>query len=61
LFAPNAPQQNPVEDVWLQAKNLLRKYWHLCQSFRAIKVLFEFFTDRQKFDFPKIDRYQAAG
>jgi transposase len=21
LFAPNAPQQNPVEDIWLQAKN----------------------------------------
>jgi transposase len=60
LFAPNAPQQNPVEDVWLQAKNFLRKYWHLCQSFRAIKVLFEFFTDQQKFDFPKIDRYQPA-
>jgi transposase len=61
LFAPNAPQQNPVEDVWLQAKNFLRKYWHLCQSFRAIKVLFEFFTDQQEFDFPKIDQYQPAG
>lgn len=61
LFAPNAPQQNPVEDVWLQAKNFLRKYWHLCQSFRAIKVLFEFFTDQQKFDFHKIELYQPAG
>ena len=20
-FAPNAPKQNPVEDIWLQAKN----------------------------------------
>jgi transposase len=61
LLAPNAPQQNPVEDVWLQAKNFLRKYWHLCQSFRAIKVVFEFFTDQEKFNFPKIDRYQPAG
>ena len=26
LFALNAPQQNPVEDVWLQGKNFLRKY-----------------------------------
>ncbi len=25
-FAPNAPEQNPVEDVWLQAKNFLRKF-----------------------------------
>jgi transposase len=60
LFAPNAPQQNPVEDVWLQAKNFLRKYWHLCRSFRAVKELFQLFTDRQKFDFPKTDRYQPS-
>jgi transposase len=25
LFAPNAPEQNPVEDIWLQGKNLMRK------------------------------------
>ncbi len=24
-FAPNAPDQNPVEDIWLQGKNYLRK------------------------------------
>jgi putative transposase len=30
LFAPNSPQQNPVEDIWLPAKNFLRKYWYLC-------------------------------
>jgi transposase len=54
LFAPNAPQQNPVEDVWLQAKNFLRKYWYLCKSFRAVKKLFELFCECAKFDFPKI-------
>ncbi len=31
LFAPNAPEQNPVEDVWLQAKNFLRKFWPVCK------------------------------
>ena len=36
LFAPNAPQQNPIEDVWLQAKYFRRKYWHLCKSFQAV-------------------------
>jgi transposase len=60
LFAPNAPKQNPIEDVWLQAKNFLRKYWHLCRSFEAVKVLFEFFTDGQKFDFPKVHSYQPV-
>ena len=57
LFAPNSPQQNPVEDIWLQAKNFLRKYWYLCRSFKIIKFLFEFFTKEHKFDFPKIHQY----
>lgn len=57
LFAPNAPQQNPVEDVWLQAKNFLRKFWHLCKSFLVVKWLFKFFTADQKFDFPKLKQY----
>ena len=45
-FAPNDPDQNPVEDVWLQAKNFLRKYWRLCRSFKAVKWLFMFFYSR---------------
>jgi transposase len=60
LFAPNAPQQNPVKDVWLQAKNFLRKYWHLCRSFKAIKILFDLFANEQKFNFPKVHLYQAT-
>ena len=51
-FAPNAPEQNPVEDIWLQAKNFIRNFYHLCKSFKIIKWLFEFFTDSQIFDFP---------
>jgi len=42
LFAPNAPQQNPVEDIWLQAKNLLRKLAYRCKSFAIVKRLFFF-------------------
>ena len=60
LFAPNAPQQNPVEDVWLQAKNFVRKYWHLCKSFSVIKWLFKFFTNHQRFDFPKLHQYVSC-
>lgn len=60
LFAPNAPEQNPVEDVWLQAKNFLRRFWYLCRSFPIVKYLFRFFTDRQKFDFPKIEQYSPC-
>ena len=25
-LAPNAPEQNPIENVWLQGKEMLRKY-----------------------------------
>lgn len=60
LFAPNAPQQNPVEDVWLQAKNFLRKFWHLCKSFPVVKWLFKFITNHQKFDFPKLKQYVSG-
>jgi transposase len=60
LFAPNAPQQNPVEDIWLQGKNFLRKYWYLCKSFWAIKKLFELFYDCSEFDFPKIHHYHFS-
>ena len=56
-FAPNAPEQNPVEDVWLQAKNLIRKFWPLCKTFGAVKWLFNFFTNHQQFDFPKLHQY----
>lgn len=59
-FAPNAPEQNPVEDVWLQAKNFLRKFWPLCKSFSVVKWLFKFFTNHQEFDFPKLHQYEPC-
>jgi putative transposase len=59
-FAPNAPEQNPVEDIWLQGKNLLRKFYHLCKSFKVVKWLFKFFIDGQIFDFPKLYQYEIT-
>ena len=60
LFAPNSPEQNPVGDVWLQAKNFLRRFWLLCRSFPAVKYLFEFSLDHQQFDFSKIEQYSPC-
>jgi putative transposase len=56
-FAPNDPTQNPIEDIWLQAKRFIREHYHLCQSFEAVKVLFELVTHHQIFDFPKLLKY----
>jgi len=58
-FAPNDPRQNPIEDVWLQAKRFIREFYHLCQSFSSVKWLFEFATHRQTFNFPKVFMYGA--
>ena len=33
--------KNPVEDVWLYAKNFMREFYHLCKSFSHIKRLFD--------------------
>lgn len=56
-FAPNDPTQNPVEDIWLHAKNFIREFYHLCKSFPHVKRLFELVTHHQVFDFPKIFMY----
>lgn len=60
LFAPNAPEQNPVEDIWLQTKNFVREFYHICKSFKIVKWLFEFFAAGQIFDFPKIYEYEVS-
>ena len=57
LFAPNAPEQNPLEDIWLQGKNLLRKFAYRCIFFAIVKRLFMFFINRQIFGFPKLYMY----
>ena len=59
-FAPNAPEQNPVEDVWLQAKRFLREFYHLCDSFSLVKLLFELVTHGRTFNFPKLFKYAVV-
>lgn len=56
-LAPNAPEQNPVEDVWLQAKQFIRKYARLCKQFSSVKFLFQLVTHCQIFAFPKAFMY----
>jgi transposase len=56
-FAPNDPTQNPIEDVWLQAKNQVRACHRGCKSFALVKFLFEFVTQRQNFTFSKLFSY----
>lgn len=57
LFAPNAPEQNPIEDVWLKAKQYIRKHWRMCQSFKDVTRLFEEAFDILSFQFEKLHMY----
>ena len=57
-FAPYAPEQNPIEDVWLQAKNYVRKRWHCCKEyFESITDVFEEALNTIVFDFEKLRMY----
>lgn len=56
-LAPYAPEQNPVEDIWLEAKRILRQCHRLCTSFARVKDLFEFVTHQQVFTFIKLFMY----
>ncbi|NEP89772.1 MAG: IS630 family transposase, partial [Okeania sp. SIO2C2] len=56
-FTPNSPEQNPIEDIWLQVKKFIRQFDHLCNSLKVVKWLFKFFADGQIFDFPKLFQY----
>jgi transposase len=42
-FAPNAPEQNPVEDLWLAGKNHLRRGFAQNKTFAQVKNAFSSF------------------
>jgi putative transposase len=57
LFATNAPDQNPVEDVWLQGKNFLRRHFYENKTFNQVKWSFLNFLNRKVFNFGKCGWY----
>lgn len=59
LFTPHAPEQNPIEDVWLQGKNFIRENYPRCTSFRNVKDLFVEKLHQQTFDFQKLLDYRS--
>lgn len=57
FFEPNAPEQNPVEDVWLRGKNHIRSNFLDCLSFSKTKSAFTEFLSSSFFNFEKIKWY----
>lgn len=56
-FEPHAPEQNPIEDVWLYAKRFIRNNWFKCDTFRAVKGLFMEALKDVHFSFDKLFSY----
>ena len=53
ILAPNAPEQNPVEDVWLAGKNFLRKHFYENNTFYKVKMSFLNFLNNKVFNLGK--------
>jgi putative transposase len=58
-FAPHAPEENPIENIWSQVKNFLKRFYSFCKSFSITKRLFELFIDYQLFTMPNLNHYDA--
>jgi transposase len=56
-FAPNCPSQNPIEDIWLQAKTWIRRFCALIPTFSHLKWMFEWFIRNTTFDFMSLQMY----
>ena len=59
-FAPHAPEQNPIEAVWLQVKSFVRRQWQRMDgTFQTVKDLFEEAIMTLQIDFPKLHMYTS--
>lgn len=56
-FATDAPEQNPIEDVWLKGKKFLRKNFLQNKTFASVKQCFVQFLSSLSFDSSKFDWY----
>jgi transposase len=59
LFAPYAPEENPIEAIWLSLKNLLRRCYRFCKKFTIMKKLFNLLVKCKLFTFPNLQKYDA--
>lgn len=57
LFAPHAPEQNPVEDIWLKGKTELREKFETNDSFGEVVKYFLNFLNKNIFDLNKFNWY----
>lgn len=59
-FAPHAPEQNPVEQIWSAAKNFLRRNFSKNKNFEEIKKCFLDFLNQNTFYSKKVTWYLGS-
>ncbi len=57
VFAPNAPEQNPTEELWLKGKNHLRKHFAVNKTFAKVRQCFREFLQGLRFESAKLGWY----
>lgn len=57
LLAPNAPEQNPVENVWAKAKKHIRTLFHENKTFKDVTDCFSKYLKDNCFNFEKMEWY----
>jgi transposase len=58
-FAPYAPEENPIENIWGQVKKLLSQMHERCCSFAIAKRIFEFIIAHGWYKLPDLSKYNA--
>jgi transposase len=60
ILAPHAPEQNPIEDIWLQGKQWVREKYNECHSFKDVRKYFLEAIEERRFSFPKLVAYRRS-
>lgn len=58
LFAPYAPEENPVEAIWFQLKSLIGRFYCFGKTLRLL-FFFQLFAKYNFLNFPNLKRFDA--
>lgn len=57
LLPTAAPEENPMETIWLKGKNFVRSMFEQCKSFSDVLNIFEEYISSNIFSFEKINNF----
>jgi len=57
LLPVAAPEENPMETIWLKAKNRVRNLFIECEAFKDLKRIFEEYVSNNTFTFGKMKNF----